>query len=212
MSMGWPSSWRSTMSSTTALNFASSVLKTRSGWSIADHLLVGRDGHHGQAVGGGELAGLGLGRAGHAGQLLVHAEVVLQRHRGPGVVLLLDGHPLLRLDRLVEAVGPAPALERAPGELVDDLHLAVGDEVVLVPLVEVLGRQRLGQLVDVVDRDGVVDVLDPDRLLHLLDPGLERDDRLLLLVDLVVARRASASGRWRRTGSRAGPPRRPGPR
>ncbi len=26
----------------------------------------------------------------------------------------------------------------------------------------------------------------PDRLLHLLDPGFERDDRLLLLVDLVV--------------------------
>ena len=33
ISMGWPRSWRSTMSSTTALNFASSVLKTRSGWS-----------------------------------------------------------------------------------------------------------------------------------------------------------------------------------
>ena len=59
-------------------------------------------------------------------------------------------------------------------------------EVVLVPLVEVLGRQRLRQLVDVVDRHGVVDVLDADRLLHLLDPRLERDDRLLLLVHLVV--------------------------
>ena len=151
-----------------------------------DHVHVGRDGHHGQAVGGGELAGLGLGRAGHAGQLLVHAEVVLQRHRGPGVVLLLDGHALLRLDRLVETVGPPPAFERAPGELVDDLHLPVGDEVVLVPVVEILGRQGLGQLVDVIDGDGVVDVVDPDRLLHLLDPGLEGNDGLLLLVDLVV--------------------------
>ncbi len=152
----------------------------------AHHVPVGRDGHHGQPVGGGELAGLRLGRPGHAGELLVHAEVVLQGHRGPGVVLLLDGHALLRLDRLVQPVGPAAALEGAPGELVDDLHLAAGDEIVLVPLVEVLRRQGLGQLVDVVDRDGVVDVVDPDRLLHLLDARLQRDHRLLLLVDLVV--------------------------
>ena len=152
----------------------------------ADHVLVGRDRHHRQAVGGGELARLGLGGAGHAGQLLVEAEVVLQRHRGPGVVLLLDGHPFLRLDRLVETVGPPPPLERPPGELVDDLHLSVLDEVVLVPLVEVLGGEGLGQLMDVVDGDRVVDVLDADRLLHLLDARLEWDDRLLLLVDLVV--------------------------
>ena len=161
-------------------------LEDEVGVVAADHLLVGRDRHDGQPVGAGELAGLGLGRAGHAGELLVHAEVVLQRDGGPGVVLLFDRHPLLGLDRLVQAVGPAPALERAAGELVDDLHLAAGDEIVLVPLVELLGRQRLGQLVHVVDRDVVVDVVDPDGLLDLLDARLERHDRLLLLVDLVV--------------------------
>ena len=105
----------------------------------ADHGPVGRDGDDRQVVGVGELRGLGLGRAGHAGQLLVEAEVVLQGDRGPGVVLLLDLDPLLGLDRLVQAVGPAPALEDAAGELVDDLHLAVGDDVVLVPLVQLLG-------------------------------------------------------------------------
>ena len=95
-----------------------------------------------------ELRGLGQRRTGHAGELLVEAEVVLQRDGRPGVVLLFDRHPLFGLDGLVEAVGPAPALEDAAGELVDDLHLAVGDEVVLVPLVELLGLQGLGQLVD----------------------------------------------------------------
>ena len=160
----------------------------------ADHLLVGRDRHHGQAVGAGELAGLGLGGTRHAGQLVVQAEVVLQGHRGPGVVLLLDGHALLGLDRLVETVGPPPPFERAAGELVDDLHLAVLHEVVLVPLVEVLGREGLGELVDVVDRHGVVDVLDPDGLLHLLDPGLQRDDRLLLLIHFVVDVTGQAPG------------------
>ena len=42
ISMGWPISWRSTMSSTTALNLASSVLNTRSGSSRRTiSLLVG---------------------------------------------------------------------------------------------------------------------------------------------------------------------------
>ena len=111
----------------------------RSWLVVADHGPVGRDGHDRQVVGAGELRRLGLGRPGHPGQLLVQAEVVLQGDRGPGVVLLLDLDPLLGLDRLVEAVGPAPALEDAAGELVDDLHLAVGDDVVLVPPVQLLG-------------------------------------------------------------------------
>ena len=58
----------------------------------------------GRPVGVGELARLGLGGPGHAGELLVQAEEVLERHGGPGVVLLFDPDPLLRLDRLVEAV------------------------------------------------------------------------------------------------------------
>ena len=87
----------------------------------------------------GELAGLGLGRTGHAGELLVHAEVVLEGDRGEGLVLLLDLHPFLRLDRLVEALRPAPPGKDAAGELVDDQDLAVLDDVVDVALVELLG-------------------------------------------------------------------------
>ena len=103
----------------------------------SDHGLVGRDGD-------------GFGRAGHARQLLVEAEVVLQGHGRPGVVLLLDGDPLLGLHRLVQAVGPPATLQDAPGKLVDDLDFAVRDEVVLVPLVELFGLEGLSQLVDVV--------------------------------------------------------------
>ena len=90
------------------------------------------------------------GRAGHAGELVVHAEVVLEGDRGEGLVLLLDLHALLGLDRLVEALGPAAALEDAAGELVDDLHLAVLDDVVLVALEQLLGPQRGLELVDEV--------------------------------------------------------------
>ena len=133
-----------------------------------------------------ELLLLGLRRAGHAGELLVEAEVVLQRDRRERDVLLLDPHALLRLDRLVQAVAPAPALHDPAGELVDDLHLAVLDHVVDVALVERLRLQRLDQVVDELDVARVVEVLDPERALDLVDRRLRRRDGLVLLVVEVV--------------------------
>ena len=86
-----------------------------------------------------ELLLLGLRGTGHAGELVVEAEVVLERDRGEGDVLLLDGHALLRLDCLVQPLRPAAPFHDPAGELVDDLHLAVLDDVVDVALVERLG-------------------------------------------------------------------------
>ena len=90
-----------------------------------------------------ELLGLGVGGAGHAGQLLVHAEVVLEGDRGQGLVLVLDLDAFLGLDRLVQAVGPAAARHEAAGELIDDEHLAFLDHVIHVPLEQGMGAQRL---------------------------------------------------------------------
>jgi hypothetical protein len=58
-------------------------------------------------------------------ELVVEPEVVLQRDRGERLVLLADVHAFLGLDGLVQALGVAPALHDAAGELVDDLDLAV---------------------------------------------------------------------------------------
>ncbi|GIX27593.1 MAG: hypothetical protein KatS3mg123_1474 [Burkholderiales bacterium] len=80
---------------------------------LADHRLVGGNHHHLQAVDLLELVGLGVRRAGHAGELAVQAEVVLEGDRGERLVLLLDRHPFLRLHRLVQALRPAPAGHRA---------------------------------------------------------------------------------------------------
>jgi len=109
-----------------------------------------RDRYHGQRVGTTELTRLRLGRTGHASQLLVEPEVVLQGHGRPGVVLLLDAHALFRLDRLVQTVGPTSPVKGATREFIDDLHDAAVDEVVLVAVKEFLGPQRLTELVDVV--------------------------------------------------------------
>ena len=102
------------------------------------------------------------------------------------LVLLADRDALLRLDGLVQSLGPAPTLEDAPGELVDDHDLAVDHGVVLVGVVERLGLERLDEVVDEVAVLGQVQVLDADELLGLCDSARCRRDRLVLLVVLVV--------------------------
>ena len=145
------------------------VLEDEVALVVADDRHVRGDGHHLELVGAHELGGLGDRGAGHPRQLVVHAEVVLEGDRREGLVLLLDPHALLRLDRLVQTVGPTAAVEDAAGELVDDLHLAVLHQVVLVALVQLLGLERSGELVHEVRRHLVVHVLDAEGLLDLLD-------------------------------------------
>jgi hypothetical protein len=124
--------------------------------------------------------------AGHARELVVQPEVVLERDRGHRHGLALDAQALLGLDRLVQTLAPAPARHLPAGELVDDDDLAVLDDVVAVELVQRVGLERLVEVAGVA-RVGVVQVLDADQLLDLLDAGLGGRDRLVLEVDEVVA-------------------------
>ena len=87
--------------------------------------------------------GLGRGGAGHAGELVIEAEIVLEGDRGERLVLRLDGHVLLGFERLMQAFGIAPAGHHAAGELVDDDDLVVLDDVILVALEQLVGAQGL---------------------------------------------------------------------
>ena len=159
---------------------------------LADHRHVGRDLDHLEPVDLGELGGFGRRGPGHAGELRIEPEVVLEGDRGQRLVLGLDRHLLLGLERLMQAVGVAPALHHAAGELVDDHDLAVLDQVV-----DVAGEQamRPERLVDVVDQGHVGDVVELGVLeqaglgepgLHLLGAALGQRDGTALLVLLVV--------------------------
>ena len=152
-----------------------------------DHRLVRGDGDHAELVGLVELVRLGLGGPGHAGELVVEPEVVLQRDRGERLVLVLDLHAFLRLDGLVHAFAVAAAVQHPAGELVHDQDLAVDDDVVLVLLIQFLGLERVVQEADQRRVDRLVQVLDAEPVLDLLDPGLHDADGPLLLVDLVIA-------------------------
>ncbi len=162
-----------------------------SGSSTPQQLAVGRDDHDVELVDLGELFGLGVGRAGHAGELLVLAEVVLEGDGRERLVLALDLDLLLGLDGLVQPVAPPAPRHQAARELVDDDDLAVLDHVVHVEAVERVGTQRL---VDVVEQRHVGRVvqaawLQPVRQ-HLFGPGHpafgERDGLVLLVLDEVA--------------------------
>ena len=152
----------------------------------SNHVAIGRDRHNAELVDLAELGGFGHRRACHAGQLRVEAEEVLQGDRREGLVLGLDLDALLRLDRLVQALVVATAVQNAAGVLVDDEHLAVDDHVVAILLEQLLRADGVVEVADERCVQSVVEVVDADLILDLVDRILEHADGLLLLVDLIV--------------------------
>ena len=140
-----------------------------------------------------ELFRLGLGSAGHARQLLVLAEIVLEGDGGERLIFPLDLHLLFRFDRLVQSVAPASARHQTAGEFVDDHDAAVLDHVVDVELENRVGTQRLFDMVLYVRVLHVVEVLavQPagEVFLRRLHPAFGQRDGLVLFVDDVVAGR-----------------------
>ena len=119
-----------------ALRLENQVVFVRS-----DHVLIGRNRQHIKAVDLCELVCLGGGRTGHARQLVVHAEVVLNRDGRNGDVFGLDLDALFGFDGLMQTLAPTPTFHDAARKLVDDLDLAVDHNVVNILLEERLCLQ-----------------------------------------------------------------------
>ena len=161
---------------------------------LAGQRLVRWDDHHVEVVDLGELECLGVGGTGHAGQLGVEAEVVLEGGRGQGLALGLDVQVFLGLDRLVQAFGQAAARHGAAGVLVDQEDLAFLDDVLDVAVEQLVRAQAgvdVGQQAQVVRRVQALALGQQAGLgQHVLDElvaGLVQFDLTALLVDGVVA-------------------------
>ena len=109
-----------------------------------------------------QLGGLGLGGTGHAGELVVEPEVVLQGDGGQRLVLGLDLDVLFGLDGLMHALVVAPPHQHPAGELVDNEHVAVAHDVVLVAGEQLLGFQRVVEVADQWRVGGLVEVVDAE--------------------------------------------------
>ena len=123
---------------------------------VAQDRFVGRDDHDVELVDAPELRSLRLGRTGHTGQLVIHAEIVLQGDRGEGLRRRFDLHALLGFDGLVQAVRIAAAVENTARLLVDDLHLVVHHDVFDVLLEHGVGFEQLVHRVHTLRFDSVV--------------------------------------------------------
>ena len=123
----------------------------------APHRHVGRNLDHVELVDFGEFVGLGRRRAGHAGELLVEAEIILEGDRGERHVLRLDRDMFLGFERLMQAFRIAPARHHAAGEFVDDHDFVVADDVILVAMEQLMGAQRLVDVMDDRHIGGVVE-------------------------------------------------------
>ena len=139
---------------------------------FADHGLVGGNGDGFQSVDLAEFHSFGLGCAGHARKLVVHAEVVLERNAGQRLIFRLDVHPFLGFQSLMQSIAETAPFHEAAGELVHDDHLAfLADDVVHVALVGMVGTQRLLDMVlehDVLRVEQVFDGQDALALSHAL--------------------------------------------
>ena len=182
-STGWPRLRQSTMTVGDLVELLGRGAEDRVVVVLADDRDVGRDGDDLEAVDVAEFLGLGRGRAGHAGELLVEAEIVLEGDRGQRLVLGLDLDVFLGLQRLVQALGIAAARHHAAGELVDDHHFVVADDVVLVLAEHLVGAERRVEVVH--DRD-VLDVVEDVALVGIALEQTGREQMLLELFDALV--------------------------
>ena len=167
----------------------------------ANHREMRRNHHRFEVIDLLELERLGVRRAGHAGEPLIHPEVILKRDRRQRLVLALDRNAFLGFDRLVQSVGPAPAGHQPAGELVDDDHLAVLHHVVLVAVKQMVRAQGGVKLMHEVDVGRLVQARAlgqqahaREDLLGMLVPRLGKHDLVVLFVDEEVPRRLRLVG------------------
>ncbi len=103
---------------------------------ISDYFLVGWNNHNVHVVYFAEFIFFRLGCTGHAGQLVVHPEIVLQGDCSQGLGLGADAYVFLSLDGLVKSVAVASSEHETSGEFVYDYYFSVLYDVVYVSLHE----------------------------------------------------------------------------
>ena len=153
---------------------------------LPDYRFVGRDFNDIQFVNGGKFLRFRHSGTGHAGELLVQAEIVLEGNGRQRFVFLLDVHMLFGFNGLMKTFGVSAAEHQAAGELVHDDDFTVFDDIVDIPLHDAVRPHRL---VDVVAQRSVLhirQVFQSECALRLRDAACRQGCGPCLLVHNVV--------------------------
>src|SRR5882724_6707456 len=151
------------------------------------HRPVSRNDHHFQAIDLVELRCFGFRRAGHAGQLFVHAEIVLEGDGGESLVLTLDLYVFLGFNRLVQAIRPAASGHQATGKLVHDNDFAVFHHILDIALVKRMGLYRSVDVVLQVPIFWVGDVSDAQKLFDFFPASVGHGDAAVFFIHHKIA-------------------------
>ncbi len=143
---------------------------------------VGRNYHDIHVVNFAEFIFLSLSRTGHAGQLLVHAEVVLQCNGRKGLRLLAHGNAFLCLNSLMQAIAVAPPEHQAARKFIYDYDFAFFYNVIHIAPHQIVGLQRNVHVVVDFHIFGVGEVFDAKGPLALGYAILCQCDRSLFFV------------------------------
>ena len=87
------------------------------------------------------------------------------------MIFVLYWNPFFGFHGLVQTVGVTPSGHEAAGEFIDDDHLALFDDVIHVPLEDVLGLQGRMEVVQDLDVPGIVKVVQIQQLLAWATPS-----------------------------------------
>src|SRR5580765_8600670 len=117
---------------------------------LASYGTIGRDDHDAQFVNVEKLAGFGFGGAGHAGYLMIEADIILDRDGRQRLGFALDGDAFFGFNGLVETIAPAAAGHQTASVFVDDDDLVVLNDVLTVFQVKAIGLQQLGDGVNLL--------------------------------------------------------------
>ena len=103
---------------------------------VTNHFAVCRNWNHCKVVGVHQFGGFCLGGSRHSSELVVHAEIVLQRDGGKSLILFFNLYALFGFNGLVDTFAPAATFKNSTSEFVNNFNFTVLNDVVLVAVVQ----------------------------------------------------------------------------
>ena len=133
-----------------------------------------------------EFFGFRIGRPRHAGEFVVHAEIILERDGCQCLALGLDFDAFFGFYRLMQPVRPPPAVHHAAGKIVDDDDFAIFDDIVLVEFIQSMRFERFVDVMQVFDIFRIVYILDFQVVFEFFNPGFVERHAVRFFVDRVI--------------------------
>ena len=171
--------------------------------AAADIGQMGGDARHREPVDPPKLHRRIPRRAGHRAQIAIAAEIALI---GDPPQRLAQGRrlqPFLQLDHLVEPFGPCPVRHHPAGIFVNDLHLAVAQDVVDVPVKQEACGQCLNHRMFADHRHAKGALVFPGDLFQPLDTRVAQVDPVLVRHHPIIDTLAQAARRLHRAQEQA---------